>query len=122
VNGDQAKIKQVISNLLNNAIKYCGSNKTIFVSIRNLRGKMKCEITDQGMGIDPSELPYIWDRYYKTSTNHVRATTGTGLGLSIVKEILTMHNAKFGVTSEIGKGSTFWFEMSVVSKGKKSGN
>jgi len=122
VNGDQAKIKQVISNLLNNAIKYCGSNKTIFVSIRNLRGKMKCEITDQGMGIDPSELPYIWDRYYKTSTNHVRATTGTGLGLSIVKEILTMHNAKFGVTSEIGKGSTFWFEISVVSKGKKSGN
>ena len=114
VNGDAAKLKQVLSNLLNNAVKYCGSNKTIFLSIRRVKSKMRCEVTDQGMGIEPEELSQIWDRYYKASTNHVRTTTGTGLGLSIVKEILTLHNAKFGVESEVGKGSTFWFELPLV--------
>lgn len=109
--GDPSRIKQVVSNLLNNAIKYCGSDKTVYVSVRKNKGKMRCEITDHGMGISEKELERIWDRYYKASTNHVRATTGSGLGLSIVKEILMLHNSKFGAISKIGSGSTFWFEM-----------
>ena len=62
------------------------------------------------------DLPYIWDRYYKVTGQHKRAQIGTGLGLSIVKAILKLHNAEFGVNSEIGKGSTFWFELPIIDK------
>ncbi|MBD8960410.1 MAG: sensor histidine kinase, partial [Clostridiales bacterium] len=64
-----------------------------------------------GDGIDKENLPYIFDRYYKVDKVHKRAVTGTGLGLSIVKNILTAQGAPFGVTSEVGKGSTFYFEL-----------
>ena len=108
---DEAKIKQVISNLLTNAVKYCGTDRTVYVSARKTHGKIRFEVTDHGMGIEPSELENIWERYYKASTNHVRSTSGSGLGLSIVKNILSLHNADFGVNSRVGKGSTFWFEL-----------
>lgn len=111
VTGDQDKIKQVLSNLLTNAIKYCGSDKKIFVNLRRWGRKVHCEVVDHGVGIKPEELSHIWERYYKTSSNHARTTSGSGLGLSIVKEILTLHNAKFGVESKVGKGTTFWFEL-----------
>lgn len=111
INADEDRIKQVLSNLLTNAIKYCGNDRTVIASVKLLHGKVRCEITDHGMGIEKEELGRIWDRYYKASTNHVRATSGSGLGLSIVKEILLLHNAEFGVESRVGSGSTFWFEI-----------
>jgi len=77
---------------------------------------MRCEVKDHGMGIKPEELPHIWERYYKASSNHVRATTGSGLGLSIVKEILSLHRADFGADSKPGHGSSFWFELDTVKK------
>mgnify|MGYP002519129319 CR=1 FL=1 len=66
-----------------------------------------------GKGISREELPYIWDRYYKVSElnkTHKRAKLGSGIGLSIVKSILEQHGFLYGVDSEVGKGSTFWFE------------
>lgn len=113
ISADEAKIKQVISNLINNAVKYCGIDRTVYISALKTGGKLRFEVTDHGMGIEPSELEHIWDRYYKASTNHVRNTTGSGLGLSIVKNILVLHKADFGVNSEVGKGSTFWFELKI---------
>ncbi len=114
VYADEAKIKQVISNLLNNAVKYCGTDRTVYVSVKKQSGKVRFEVTDHGMGIEPSELEHIWERYYKASTNHVRATGGSGLGLSIVKNILSLHNVDFGVNSKLGVGSTFWFELKLA--------
>lgn len=111
VEGDEKKIKQVISNLLSNAIKYCGQDKTVFINIRKWGKRVHCEVIDHGAGIKPEELKHIWDRYYKTSSEHVRPTTGSGLGLSIVREILVQHNAKYGAESKIGKGTTVWFEL-----------
>ncbi|MEG1584349.1 MAG: ATP-binding protein, partial [Anaerovorax sp.] len=86
-------------------------SKKISVTLTQKKGITRCEITDSGQGIEESELAHIWDRYYKASSNHSRTTTGTGLGLSIVKEILILHNAQFGVESQVGCGSTFWFEL-----------
>ena len=74
---------------------------------------------DHGPGIKPEELPHVWDRYYKTSSNYVRATEGTGLGLSIVKEILTLHHANYGVDSKVGKGTCFWFELEAGKREKE---
>lgn len=118
VNGDEDKIKQVISNLFTNAIKFCGDDKTVNIILKK-RGKyVICKIEDHGVGIPAEELKHVWERYYKASSNMVRATEGSGLGLSIVKEILTLHKANFGVDSTVGKGTTFWFELNFI-KGEK---
>ncbi len=111
VEGDRERIKQVVSNLLTNAVKFCGEDRTIVINVKQWSHKVHCEIIDHGIGIKQDELDHIWDRYYKTSTNHVRAAEGSGLGLSIVKEILTLHKAKFGAESKPGKGTTIWFEL-----------
>jgi len=114
--GDEDKIKQVISNFLTNAIKYCGADKQILLNIRRWGNKIHFEVVDHGAGIKPDELAHIWERYYKSSTNHVRATKGSGLGLSIVSEILTQHKARFGAESKVGKGTTFWFELPLAEE------
>ncbi|MBE6035055.1 HAMP domain-containing sensor histidine kinase [Aminipila sp.] len=111
VDADENKIKRVVSNLVNNAIKYCGEDKKVIVKISDINGIARCEVSDHGMGISPDEINQIWERYYKASTNHVRESKGTGLGLSIVKEIILLHNGRYGVESIEGKGSTFYFEL-----------
>ena len=116
VYADKKRIEQVLSNLTGNAIKYCGEDKTIIVNIKRTGQKCLVEVTDYGPGIKAEELPHIWDRYYKTSTNYVRPTSGSGLGLAIVKELLTLHRANYGVESKVGKGSTFWFELDMARK------
>ena len=116
VYGDEDKIKQVMSNLVNNAVKYCGKDKVVIINIKRVGRKFRVEVSDHGPGIAQEELPHVWDRYYKASSNYVRSTTGTGLGLSIVKEILTLHHADYGVYSKVGKGTTFWFELPLSKK------
>ncbi|MGI6212845.1 MAG: ATP-binding protein [Anaerovoracaceae bacterium] len=111
VNADEQKIKQVMSNLISNAVKYCGEDKYIMIELRKTGRKVRFSVTDHGQGIAPDEIAHVWDRYYKSSTHHVRPTEGSGLGLSIVKELLTLHGATFDVKSKLGKGSTFWFEL-----------
>lgn len=118
VNGDEAKMKQVLTNLITNAVKYCGKDKVIIVNLKRMGKKMRCEVIDHGAGIAPDEINHVWERYYKSSTHHVRPTDGSGLGLSIVREILVLHKASYGVNSKLGKGSTFWFEMDTVKQAK----
>lgn len=114
INADEVKIKQVLYNLINNAINYVGEDKTVIVSQIADRNNVKIEVTDHGQGIEPDKLEYIWDRYYKVDKSHKSSVIGTGLGLSIVKNILELHNARFGVKSKLGSGSTFWFELPVL--------
>lgn len=119
VNGDEEKIKQVISNLFTNAIKFAGKDKTVNVTLKR-RGKyVLCKIEDHGVGIAKEELDHVWERYYRASSNMARPAEGSGLGLSIVKEILTLHKADFGVDSAEGKGTTFWFELPYVKTGRQ---
>ena len=115
---DELRISQVIYNLVNNAVNHCGDDKTVIISQKINGKKVLVEITDHGEGIPADKLPYIWDRYYKVDKEHRRGVIGSGLGLSIVKGILDTHNARFGVRSTPGKGSTFWFELDVVSTEK----
>ncbi|MED9969008.1 MAG: HAMP domain-containing sensor histidine kinase [Ruminococcus sp.] len=119
INADELRISQVIYNLVNNAINHCGDDKTVIIrQIVNNR-KVLVEITDHGEGIPADKLPYIWERYYKVDKEHRRGVIGSGLGLSIVKGILDAHNARYGVRSTPNKGSTFWFELNIVSADKK---
>ena len=116
VKGDRERIKQVIANLVSNSVKYCGADKKVFINVKWWGQKVHCEFVDHGEGIKPEELSQIWERHYKSSSNHVRPTKGSGIGLSIVKEILLAHGARFGVESKVGRGTTFWFELDVATE------
>ncbi len=72
---------------------------------------MKIEVIDHGQGINQNDIPKVWDRYYKVEQKHKRPKMGTGLGLSIVKKIIDAHHGCYGVESQEGKGSIFWFEL-----------
>lgn len=109
--GDEIKLNQVMYNLINNAITYCGADRTVLVNQEKTANGVRITITDHGAGIPEAELPYVWDRYYKSKQHHVRSTLGSGLGLSIVKNILDLHHASYGVESKQGEGTTFWVEL-----------
>ena len=111
---DEEKIKQVVSNLISNAVKFCGDDKTVDVVLKKQGRQVKVSVIDHGCGIAPEDLEHIWERYYRASSNMVRSVEGSGLGLSICKEILSLHKSDFGVDSTLGKGSTFWFKLDLV--------
>lgn len=108
---DETRLLQVVYNLVNNAINYTGDDKTVTIRQDVLDDVVRISVIDTGEGISEENLPLVWDRYYKIDKVHKRAILGTGLGLSIVKNILVLHQSRFGVSSEVGKGSTFWFEF-----------
>lgn len=111
VTADEIKITQAFYNLLINAVNYTGADKVITIRQISTEDSVRIEVADTGEGIDPESLPYIWDRYYKVDKTHKRPVTGTGLGLSIVKSIVAMHDGEYGVTSQEGEGSVFWFSL-----------
>lgn len=128
--GDEVKISQAVYNLIINAITHAGEDKQVIVRQRvvsrsinqNKKNKEKTdalfvriEVIDHGEGIEKDKLKDIWQRYYKVDKTHKRAHMGTGLGLSIVRNVLDMHNARYGVESKVGHGSTFWFEIALSS-------
>ena len=113
VAADEMRISQVVYNLVNNAISYTGADKQVCVRQKINGGTVRIEVRDTGEGIEQEKLADIWERYYKLDKNHKRAVTGTGLGLSIVKTIFDMHNMRYGIISELGRGSVFWFELAV---------
>jgi signal transduction histidine kinase len=111
IKADRKRLGQVIYNLINNAINYTGDDKKVYITVKLIKKDYHVMITDTGKGISKEDLKHIWDKYYKKDKNHRRNVVGTGLGLSIVKNILIAHNFNYGVTSELNKGSTFYFDI-----------
>lgn len=120
IRADETKIDQVVYNYINNALTYTGDDKTVKVNLyRKPGGIVRLEVCDSGIGIDPENLKYVWDRYYKVKKDgetHQRAKKGSGLGLSIVKGVLEMHKFNYGADSTVGVGSTFWFECPEITE------
>ncbi|MCL2079152.1 MAG: HAMP domain-containing histidine kinase [Oscillospiraceae bacterium] len=113
VDADKQKIDRAFYNLLINAVNYSGENHNISVTQTVCDKRVRISITDYGDGIAEEDLPFIWDRYFKSGKKHKRAVIGTGLGLSIVKKIIELHGGSYRVISQIGKGSTFEFELDI---------
>lgn len=111
VRADEKKIRQVFANLIGNAVRYSSEDRYVCVRLEDLATVVHCEVIDHGQGIDTADQEAIWDRYYRSSKNQSRTSSGTGLGLSIVKQIFILHKAKYGVTSALGEGSCFWFDL-----------
>jgi two-component system CheB/CheR fusion protein len=110
VNADELRIEQVVVNLLNNAVKYAPDSKVIRLIVEKEGELAKIAVKDEGPGIDPDKLDYLFDRYYR-SDHEGKQYSGLGLGLYISSEIIKRHEGEIGVNSELGKGSTFWFKI-----------
>ncbi|MBR0482064.1 MAG: HAMP domain-containing histidine kinase [Firmicutes bacterium] len=114
VSGDESRIKQVMSNLISNAVKYSEDKKEIKVFFERRGDFIRFNVKDRGVGIPEDQLAMIWTRYERASQRGSRTKEGSGLGLSICSEILKRSGAEYGVESKLGEGSCFWFEMKAV--------
>lgn len=112
VTADRARIRQVLINLIDNAIAYTDSG-AVRCRVRRHRDKVRVEIVDTGRGIDEEHLDRVFERFYRVDTARSRGQGGTGLGLAIVKQILQAHGEQIHVESTPGRGSRFWFELSL---------
>jgi signal transduction histidine kinase len=108
---DRGKVKQVLTNLISNAIKFTPERGTITVSASSDENWVKVQVRDTGIGIPADEQARVFDRFYQVDSSLTRRVGGTGIGLSIVKEYVEMHSGEVGVQSELGKGSTFTFTL-----------
>ena len=111
VTADSGRISQVIYNLAGNALTYTGADKTVRIRQEQKDGTVRITIADSGEGISPEELPFIWDRYYRSRENHKRAVIGSGLGLNICRGILENHHAPYGAETPPEGGTVFWFAL-----------
>ena len=111
VTADSGRISQVIYNLAGNALTYTGADKTVRIRQERKDGMIRITIADSGEGIPPEELPFIWDRYYRSRENHKRAVIGSGLGLNICRGILENHHAPYGAETPPEGGTVFWFAL-----------
>ena len=107
VKGDRARLKQVIVNLLDNAIKYTGNGGSVRLQISRQDGDAVLDVVDNGVGIPAESLPHVFKRFFRVDDSRSRDQGGAGLGLSIVKSICTAHGAQVEVTSKPGEGSRF---------------
>lgn len=108
---DPNKVKQIMNNLLTNAIKYSQENTTIEISIQALPQEVIIAVKDQGMGIPKEELDTIFQAFVKGRQKTAHGEISTGLGLAIVKKIVSEHSGRIWVTSEVGQGSTFFVAL-----------
>ncbi len=111
IEADPARLKQVVVNLLDNAIKYTPERGSVIATVHSQDSRAVLEVADSGLGISASDLPHIFDRFYRADKARSRQMGGAGLGLSIVRSICTAHGGQVTVTSTEGHGSLFRIEL-----------
>jgi two-component system phosphate regulon sensor histidine kinase PhoR len=114
VNANEVLIRNIISNLLSNAIQYSKEAGEITLTVEAEQKRVRIEVADNGIGIDPKELSRIFERFYRTKDAKDKFSTGSGLGLSIVRNAIELLHGKYGVSSNPGEGSIFWCEIELA--------
>jgi len=114
--GDPDRLKQVVINLVDNAVRFSPDGGTVDVKGEEVYGHIRVSVRDQGPGVREEEMQLIWERFYKSDNSRTRRNSGSGLGLAIARQIIEMHGGQVGIESAPGKGSTFWFTVEAESK------
>jgi PAS domain S-box-containing protein len=116
VTGDRDRLIQVVSNLVNNAVKYSPDGGKVTLSTRGEGGFALVSVTDTGLGIPPDEIGHVFERFRRVRSGAAQSIPGTGLGLTIVKQIVEMHGGKIWVESAVGHGSAFHFTIPLAAE------
>jgi heavy metal sensor kinase len=116
VMGDSDRLKQLVLNLVDNAIKYTPEGGKVMMSLSKEDGRANLVVKDTGIGIPAVDLPHIFDRFYRVDKARTRAQGGSGLGLSIAKWIVEAHGGRIEVDSEVGVGTTFSVHLPVLNR------
>lgn len=111
LNIDSHRIKQVLYNLLDNAVAHTGREGRITVTAWQEEGQIYVSVADTGEGIPAEDLPFIFERFYRVDKSRTRATGGTGLGLTIARRLVEAHGGRIDVRSKLGEGTTFTFSL-----------
>jgi len=113
VNGDRDRLVQVLTNLLSNAIKFTPEGETVRVRFgpATAHGRVRFSVSDRGPGIAQPDIPKLFQKFHQLDPSDARARGGSGLGLVIAKTLVEAHHGHIGVDSEVGRGSTFYFEV-----------
>jgi len=111
INIDPNRMRQVLGNLLDNAIRHTRPGQRITLGARAESDHVLLWVSDEGEGIPPEELPHIFDRFYRTDPSRKRHNNGSGLGLSIASRFVELHNGTITVTSNVGEGTTFTISL-----------
>jgi signal transduction histidine kinase len=111
VMGDPDRLKQLLLNLVTNALKYTPSGGKVTITVKQEAGNALMIVADTGTGIPKEDIPYIFDRFYRVDKARARQMGGSGLGLSIAQWIAEVHRGRIRVESELGKGSTFTVQL-----------
>ncbi|NLF65685.1 MAG: HAMP domain-containing protein [Chloroflexi bacterium] len=115
VTGDSDRLKQLILNLVDNAVKYTPAGGQVFLSLHKDEGYAELTVRDTGIGIPEEDLPFIFDRFYRVDKARARAHGGSGLGLSIARWIVDVHKGTLTVDSKVGEGTTFTVRLPLRS-------
>jgi signal transduction histidine kinase len=113
---DAQRIRQVLNNLISNALAHTNNGGSISVSGKKQDKMVSISVNDTGEGIPPEHLTMIFERFYRVDKSRTRATGGSGLGLTIAKRLVAAHGGTISVTSEVGKGSSFTFTVPVIKE------
>ncbi|MBT7782086.1 MAG: PAS domain-containing sensor histidine kinase, partial [Anaerolineae bacterium] len=111
IDADAGRLDQVLSNLVANALRYARAETCLCLEAESSPGQVRLRIRDEGQGIPAKDLPFIFDRFYKSDKSRTREKSGSGLGLAIAKEIIQLHGGTIKAESELGKGTTFTIEL-----------
>jgi len=109
--GNYEKIQQVVTNLIENSIKYGKTGGSTEIGFEEINNRIQIDIRDNGEGIDAKHIPRLFERFFRVDKSGSRNVGGSGLGLAIVKHIIEAHNEKIIIESELGKGSQFSFTL-----------
>ncbi len=118
---DEDKIGQVVTNFINNAVKYSPQHSTIQVACVTVGDQIQVSVKDEGMGLAHKDQPHVFDRFYRVESADMKTTNGFGIGLYLCAEIIQRHGGRIWVESELGEGSTFCFSLSLFTSQENEG-